>query len=296
MVLRSRGVAMRWGWAAFIILVGASPVLAAGYDDFSRGISANFRGDSDVAIKAFTTALNAGDLVPAYVPAAYRGRATAYLVKDMCAEGAADLKAYAALGKPDADVLDLRIWAELCLKDTASAQRDFDTLVGSNPGPLPLWSHARMQWRYGLYAEAATSAERAFSAANKKGYRAPYILLWYALDADLAGTLDRNKLRDLAKLVEMDSWPGPLMGLYLEKSTPAKVADEASSWTKSLERARMCEANFYTAEWYLGRNDSNSALPLLEAAAEQCPVGFIESSHARVELKRLGRPIPAEKE
>ena len=59
---------------------------AAGYDDFTRGISANNAGNSDTAIAAFNAALNAGDLNASFVPNAYYGRAVAYLRKGKCAE------------------------------------------------------------------------------------------------------------------------------------------------------------------------------------------------------------------
>ena len=94
--------------AAFLVAVGASSALAAGYDDFSRGVNANNRGDADAAISAFTAALAAGDLAPGYVPNAHFGRARAYLQKDKCAEALADLDAALKIAADNSDFLVVR--------------------------------------------------------------------------------------------------------------------------------------------------------------------------------------------
>jgi hypothetical protein len=86
--------------AAFLIAIGAVSALAAGYDDFSRGVNATNRGDADAAISSFTAALAAGDLAAAYVPNAHLGRARAYLQKDKCAEALSDLNETIKLKTP----------------------------------------------------------------------------------------------------------------------------------------------------------------------------------------------------
>lgn len=284
----------RVGAACLAWVVLAAPVLAAGYDDFTRGMTANLRGDSATAVVSFSAALAASDLVPVYKPAAFRGRASAYLAQDKCSEALADLKAYEGLKKPDNTVIALRVWAELCLKDAVAARKDLDTVAQGKLDVADLWDFSRLEWRYGLFDDATATAREAFKIADKKQYGTAYILLWQALSAVRAGKLDAGAIAVSLAELKLDDWPGPILDLYLGKQTPAGVQKEASSWRESKETAQRCEANFYTAEWYLGRNDTAAATPLLLAVNEKCPIDFIELTAARAELKRLGVPLPKE--
>ena len=80
---------------AWVLLT--APVLAAGYDDFTSGMTANLRGESERAVASFTAALAAPDLVPAYKPAAYRGRAAAYLALEAVESLIEDCGIYSSL-------------------------------------------------------------------------------------------------------------------------------------------------------------------------------------------------------
>ncbi len=286
---------MKFVWAATLCLALAlRPALAAGYDDFTQGMTANLRGDYALAITSFTKALSAPDLVPAYKPAAYRGRANAYLRLDKCREALNDIEAFEVLNAQDTSVAVYRIWAELCLKDGASARRDLDNLAKGKLAALDLWEFARLEWQYDLFDEAMATAGEAFQTANKKDPTTYYILLWQAVAAQRAGKFDAAVIAAGLAETKLDDWPKPLFELYLGKQTPEGVQIEADSWRQSKEDAQRCEANFYTAEWYLGRSDKTSATPLLVAVVKKCPIEFIELPAAESELKRLGVPVPKE--
>src|SRR5215831_16040781 len=87
------------------IVAGAN---AAAYDDFARGISANLQGDAALAVTSFSAALSAGDLNATLVPAAYRGRAIAYMRQGQCKAALADLDEFIRLKPGDAQGLELR--------------------------------------------------------------------------------------------------------------------------------------------------------------------------------------------
>jgi hypothetical protein len=272
----------------------AAPVLAAGYDDFTAGMTANLRGDYTRAEAAFTAALAAPDLVPAYKPAAYRGRASAYLALDKCSEALADVKAFVALREPDISVIRLRVWANLCLKNADAARKDLDDIAKGKLDWDDLWGFARLEWRYGLYEVAAATAGESYKLADKREDATAYVLLWQFLNQIRAGKFDAAAAK--ASLTELKSrgWPRPVFDLYLGKLTPQKLQEEASSFWKSKETEQRCEANFYTAEWHLGQSDTAAATPLLLDVAKNCPLEFIERYAAKSELKRLGVPVPEE--
>jgi lipoprotein NlpI len=94
--------------------------------------------------------------------------------------------------------------------------------------------------------------------------------------------------------MKLDDWPKPIFSLYTGKLPPQELQKEAESWSDATDTAQRCDANFYLAEWYLARSDKVSATPLLVAAAQKCPIGYIERGAAESELKRLGVPVPKE--
>lgn len=276
-------------WAAW-----AGAALAAGYDDFALGMTENLRGNSQNAVTAFTAALAAPDLAAAYKAPAYRGRAAAYLQLDRCQEALDDLKAYELLKGRDETILRYRVETELCLKDTAAARKDLQEIAKGNVGADDLWQFARVEWRYGLFEDAMTAGQEAFSAINKKTRRAAYFLLWQALTAQRAGKFDAANISAGLAQLKLDDWPKPLFDLYLGQQTPEGVQNEAKTLHLSKQEAQACEANFYTAEWHLGRGEKDAAVPLLLAVTKRCPIDFIELSASKSELKRLGIAVPEE--
>ena len=85
-------------------------------------------------------------------------------------------------------------------------------------------------------------------------------------------------------------WPGPIIDLFRGKATPDQVRAAARD-TKgaALRRRRDCEADFYLAEYHLGKGRKDEAIPLLaSAAAAQCPMTAPERDIAKAELRRLG--------
>lgn len=273
--------------AAFVLAVGVGSALAAGYDDFSRGVNANNRGDADAAILAFTTALAAGDLAAAYVPNAHFGRARAYLQKNRCAEALADLEEVIKLKANNVDAYILRGAANACLNKPDAALVDFNAAIALRPSTAVFESLAHYQWNLGLFSQAAEDYAQAAKLATKDNPHRPYIVLWHAMSADRAGTLDQAALAAAVRALDVDDWPAPLLDLYRGKTTADNVYREAADKDAQTATNQKCEADFYVGEWHLARKNEAAAKPLLQQAASECPRNFIEYSAAEVELKRL---------
>jgi len=277
-------------WLAF-----AAPALAAGYDDFTLGMTANLRGESERAVTAFTAALAAPDLAAPYKPAAYRGRASAYLQLDKCPEAMADIKAFEALRQSDRPLLRLRVWVELCLTDAVAARKDFELLNKNKLDAGDLWSFAMWQWRYGLYDEAAANARDGFKQSDKTVQFSLFVLLWQAVNEIRAGKFDANALSASLAEVKYAGWPRPIFDLYLGKLTPEALLGKASSsFWDTAKQAQRCEVNFFAAEWHLGRHDTGAATAMLLDGVKTCPADLVALSSAKTELKRLGVAVPKE--
>ncbi len=261
------------------------PVLAraAGYDDFSRGIAASNRGDSDLTISALTSALAAGDLNASLVPVAYLDRGVAYLRKGKCPEAVADLNAALKL-KPDyLQALSARASGNICAENLNAAISDIDTILKTKPDADAYSERAKVRWLQGSFAAAAADYEKAVGLQPK----ITYWVIWLEMSRMRGGTFDPAQMRrDMADL-DVVGWPSPVFNLYLGNVKPDFVNAAAVSGDPQTAVNWKCEANFYVAEWWLVQKNADAAKPLLLEAQAKCPHDFIEYDGANVELKRL---------
>jgi lipoprotein NlpI len=137
-------------------------------------------------------------------------------------------------------------------------------------------------WAYGRFPDAVA----AFAQLVQQRPTAPYSVLWLALAQARAGLDYKSELTQNAARLDLGKWPGPLVKLYLDQAPLREVVDAAAADRDTLKN-RMCEADFYNAEWNLLKGDKGTARPLLQSAIDNCPHEFIEHDAARAELQRL---------
>jgi lipoprotein NlpI len=274
------------------ILILATGAHAAGYDDFARGLDANNVGASEVAISSFSAALEAGDLAPAFVPQAYRGRATAYLRLNKCVPALSDIEAALKLEPNRADLKWMHASAEMCVGGYDAAIADYDTVIAADPSESQAYfDRGTAKWRAGRYADAAADFRK--YASLDDGNSATYGMLW-AVMSDLRATPPDTTLaaRDAATGKTHD-WPGPVFDFFLGKIAAPDVMAAAAAGDADTKSNRQCEADFYVAEWWLARGNPVAARPLLKTAVGQCPRDFIEYGAARFALSRLNQTAAA---
>jgi tetratricopeptide (TPR) repeat protein len=278
---------MRRIWLFLAILAVTCGVCAAGYDDFTRGMSMMAASKPDEAITAFTAALAAGDLAPAYVPVVRLRRASAYMATGKCHEALADLDEVLKLKSGDLDAVVLHASANLCLKNQDAARRDIAAAIAIKPNAGIYEFSARSLWNDGDFAAAGRDFLHARQLTGKRDSVSYYLALWYAISAQRGGGFDAAAFDQAAAPLDLDEWPGALIDFFRGKTAEAKVyrAAQADDATKANER--KCEADFYIGEGRLIHGDAAGAKPLLQLAADDCPKQFIEYTAARTELDRL---------
>lgn len=274
---------MRSPYFVFVLVCVTVAACASGYDDFLLGVQASRRDLPDLAISSYTSALNAGDLAAAYVPTAYYGRAVAYQNKQQCAEALADLNAALKL-KPDYfEAVLLRARVNQCLNDNEAAAADMDRAVALEPANAAIrFSRGTIRWNIGRFAPAAEDYEQAAALRPKNMYN----LLWYAISAGRAGTLDKAALGKKVADLDTGRWPLPLLDFMQGKATAGDVYSAAARGDGEVPSQQKCEADFYIGEWRLIAKDAG-AKALLQQAQQECPHSFIEFDAAKVELERL---------
>ena len=269
-------------WAVSLLLFGAcGAASAAGYDDFARGIAANQQGASSQAIASFTAALAASDLNASLMPVAYRGRAIAYLDTKQCALAAADVDSAMKLKPSDHDLLRLHAAAMDCMGKLDAAIADFSTLIAYTETADAWRARGYLRWRMANFSGAADD----FAASLQREPYNAWTVLWLEMARQRAGTFDPAVAAQEIKTLDLDEWPQPLLALYAGGSTPEKVAAAAARADDKV--AGRCEADFYVAQWWLGRQDAASAKPLLARAATDCAAGTFEHDYVGLELERL---------
>jgi tetratricopeptide (TPR) repeat protein len=269
--------------AAFLFAVGVGSALAAGYDDFSRGMDAINIGNADLAILSFTSALNAGDLAPAYVPDAYLGRARAYVRKKQCGEALADLDEAIKL-KPDLfDAYVLRVDVDGCLQKPDAALADMTAGLAVKPNAALYIGRAFIYWQRDNFPQAIED----FDAAGKLQPTDQYPPLWSAAAGMRAGTFDATAFGTRVEDLGTRDWPGLLLKLYRNDTTPDVVIHDAARDEGDTFAKQKCQADFFIGEWQLWRKDDTGAKASFQAAIVDCPTRNFLFIAATRELKRL---------
>jgi lipoprotein NlpI len=168
--------------------------------------------------------------------------------------------------------------------DLRAAISDYDDAIDIGPNDAGLREAAGVaQWEYGDYR----AAERSFEKSAADPERAVFSQLWLYLTNLRRDRDDGDFARHAAKL-DLKTWPGTLLNLYIGGATVDDVFAAAKQGDdEEKQKDQLCEANFFVAEWHLGRKEDAAARPLLEEAASSCNRELLEAHAARSELGKL---------
>jgi lipoprotein NlpI len=371
---------------ALLFAAMATTALAGGYSDFNAGVAARNRGDSDLALRLFSSALEAPDLPTTFRATAYFDRGTIYLWRRKTELAIADLTACLAITPNYAPAMEARGTAYMRQKQYDLARRDFEAEAAARPdlldGPRNLvsldiltkdfdaalkisntavdkWPNADtsyimradtyramgkqdaamedydtavsksshtaraylsraktrkesgdlrkalddyesaidylpaesdvhqmigfLQWDLGRFYDAEKTFQAALPLHSAWAY--DYLWLYLAQAKDNAGAPSR--LADGYAKLDANKWPAPLVGLYSGKTTPGEVMKAAALGDDATKADKLCEANFYAAEWQLLHGARPDATRMLSDAAHNCRDEMIEKTAAAAELGRL---------
>ncbi len=238
-----------------------------------RGLAAQGNGDLDQAIADFTEAVR---IEPKYAWAFYN-RAEVFAGKGDLDRAIADYTSAIRITAVS-DFYNGRGNAWRQKGDLDLAITDFSEAIRVEPKEFAGYSNRGYAYFYkGDFAAAAADLLRANDTADNA-----YSMLWRylargRLGQDGAGELGVNAARLTSK-----RWPYPVIDFYLGRHSMEELSSAA---TAPNER---CEAEFYTGEWHLLKNDQASAKAALQRAADICPKSYIEFAGAAADLKRLG--------
>jgi lipoprotein NlpI len=238
--------------ACAALLLPADSAVASALEDANAAVMAARNGQYVEAIRLFTLVVNSDELNLA-------GRAQAYSYRGIAKATVADydgaqddLNRAVALDSPyNADAYAYRGYFEMVQGDAQKGAADL-----AKSASLKLWG---------------------------------YNVVWLSLArmrANVPDTDDNSLAKNAAKL-DLAQWPGAVVKYLMGQGTPADLSAAAKQGDPAKLVERVCDADFYTAEYYLAHNGGAAAKPLLQSSAEKCPFASFERMGATAELARL---------
>ena len=240
---------------------------------YNRGIAWSAKGDRDRAIADYDQAIRLDPKDSEF----YLNRGNAWSAKGDKDRAVADYDQAVLFNPKYGTAYFNRGIARLLAGQPERAIADFDEAAKLLPKTRAVhFNRGRTQFALADFAAASDS----FSRAIELGHR--YSVLWRFFTrarlkqdgaAEIAISSASSKDRD---------WPVPIIEFYHGKLPLEQLRAAADTPEK------LCEMNFYVAEWHIGRGEAAKAKPLLEAAmADDCGRTSSEYLAAVVELKRL---------
>jgi len=216
-----------------------------------RGLAYAHKGDYDQAIQNFNeaTRLNPKDAV------AYIGRGAAYINEGDYDRAIQDFNEAILLNPKDAVVYEARGNTYLLQSNLTAATADFENAISRAPT-----------------SRIAVGAALMLHVAMKR-----------------QGRDDARQLAQVAAAADLTKWPGPVLKLDMGKMTAGEVMAAAANPSDERQKWHVCQANYFTGEDALFRNQRATALTRLKAARDGCPK-WGTYAYALAELKRLGVP------
>lgn len=272
----------------------------------------------DLSIEACTALIQSGQETIENLSAAFYNRGNAYRHKDELDRAIHDYDRALELNPGNANALDNRGVAYTLKGDYAHAISDFDDALRFNPGNLTaLANRAAAYARSGDFRRAISDYDQAlsinprnanalasrgrayfyrgrfaaarqdFAAAGKLNPPDPYSAMWTYLASARAGHDGRNELEKNAKQINMTTWPGRVISLYLGNATQEMVLSAASDPDAKKDREQHCEAYFYLGEVALVGGRRPEAKRLFQQSINTGVTSFTEYAGAQAELKLL---------
>ena len=170
------------------------------------------------------------------------------------------------------------------------ALKDYDTAIKYNKRNVNAYiARGALLLAGGSIAKARADMKAATTLDRKNAYT----VLWHDIAerrAKQKGVLTSQKA---TKGLDMKAWPAPVVQLFTGEIKQDAVLAAADNADATLKQAHTCEANFYGGEYALISGAREDAVKLFEAAAKDCPHGFLEGIAANAELKGLGQKVGA---
>ena len=134
----------------------------------------------------------------------------------------------------------------------------------------------------GKYKRAARDFRRHLKFSGDDLYR----MMWLSLAVDRQGGNGRAELGEYAAASDRQSWPRPLVDMYLGQKSPEAVLASLENDRSRGANERRCEAYFFIAQWHSAKGDEATARQYFQKTVDTEVRGFMEYASAKLALNR----------
>jgi lipoprotein NlpI len=136
-----------------------------------------------------------------------------------------------------------------------------------------------------LYSARLSEAQQDLSRAVELRPKEFYNVIWLYIARARNGSSAENELAKNAAVLDLAKWPGPVVRLFLGKTTPEQVLQSASDKDQQKKSEQLCEANFFIAEHQALHYQRDASRQSFRLAMQICNKNyFLYVPAARAEL------------
>lgn len=263
------------------LAIAAGTVLAQPANDAERCRTAD--DNPDLAIKHCSAAIAAGKTSGDALAVLYASRGAAWANKGEADRAIADFDAALKLRPSYPYALHARGVESTVRGDYTRALADLDSAVKLDPQSHGArFARGRLLFYQGESARAVADMEAAFKAdANT------YVAIWLYLARKRAGVANAETLLANETRGKAIGMAHAIIAFLTGRTDTEGLMMATQDSDAARQRESRCEAHFYTAQWYLIRDDRAAALDQLRAAEKLCPRNILEYEGLLAELRRL---------
>ena len=253
---------------AAMLAVLAAPAWANGLDLAKQGLAAQQKGDWNGAVALYTQALATGDLADKAKVQVMGLRANALGSSGDAAGAIAEFDALIKFAPGDPKPLVGRSIAErqaerydsaIADATAALALKNDDVFANTNRGLAELYA--------GKFAEAAEDFAKSSAADPKE----PDFVLLLHISRARAGQDDAKEFAANAAKLDLKSWSGAAVAMFLGKLSPEETRRAANVEQNPVVRNQQhCEAAYYLGEDAFLKKHPNEARDLFDEVLKSC--------------------------
>jgi lipoprotein NlpI len=241
----------------------------------------------DLAIDHCTESIGSDRLSVEELSRHYSGRGFAYSQKKDYDRAIEDYNRALQLAPNDAGVLTRRATAYEEKRQYERALTDYAAAARINPNANLERSKGFVLFYLGRMTQSAEAFERYLKSRPPD---TSAMLFRYLAEAKIGNPLmAARELESDASRVKQRSWPAEIVDFHLGKIDEKTIFAATHDPDAKIKNEKTCAANFHAGESRLFRAYVSGAIPLLRAAAKDCPSHLYESHAAAAELQRLGQ-------
>ncbi|HTW34590.1 MAG TPA: tetratricopeptide repeat protein [Rhizomicrobium sp.] len=148
-------------------------------------------------------------------------------------------------------------------------------------------AYGQAEWAMGKFHRASSAFEDSLDQDKDEHYA----FLWLFISKSLENAKVPQDIVAHFSSMDLARWPGPLVQLYLGKTTPDALLAMKGPDPDTIDDYQ-CSVGFFVGEWYRMQGNAALAKQKLEAAANVCTAYTAERQYALVALSQLPQGTP----